>query len=78
MFISVAPDSPQALRQFFARERFDYQAVGGGRVIVNQFAFAGFPRNIVVGKDGRIAYWRSTVYAWDKFESVIRAELEKN
>jgi peroxiredoxin len=77
VFIAVAPDSPQALQQFLAHERFDYQMVGGGRVIINEFAFAGFPRNIVIGKDGRIAYWRSTVYAWEKFESVIRAELDK-
>ena len=32
---------------------------------------------IVIDKQGKIVYWRTTVKAWDKFESVVRAELDK-
>lgn len=77
-FIAVSPNTPEELRQFLSRERFDYKQVGRARSVINLFNFAGFPRNIVIGKDGRIAYWRTTVRAWDKFDSVIRDELSKN
>lgn len=77
-FIALAPNTEQELRDFLARERFDYKMVGQARSIVNLFAFKGFPRNIVIGRDGKIAYWRTTVKAWDKFDAVIRAELAKN
>jgi hypothetical protein len=41
------------------------------------FVFSGFPKNIVIGKTREIVYWRSTVKAWDKFESIIKQELER-
>ena len=44
---------------------------------MKSFVFSGYPKNIVIGRDGKIAYWRSTIQAWDKFESVVRAELAK-
>jgi hypothetical protein len=44
---------------------------------LDSFAFSGYPKNIVIDKNGKIVYWRSLIHAWDKFESVIRAELEK-
>jgi len=78
LFVAVAPNSAELLRKFLAREKFDYRIVGDGQNIINLFSFAGFPRNIVIGKDGKIVYWRSAVYAWEKFDSVIRAELERN
>ncbi|MGB7209495.1 MAG: TlpA disulfide reductase family protein [Pyrinomonadaceae bacterium] len=77
-FIAIAPNTEQELRDFLTRERFDYKMVGQARSIINLFAFKGFPRNIVIGRDGKIAYWRTTVKAWNKFDSVIQAELAKN
>lgn len=77
-FIAIAPNTEQELRDFLVRERFDYKIVGQARSIINLFAFKGFPRNIVIGRDGKIAYWRTTVKAWDKFDAVIQAELVKN
>jgi peroxiredoxin len=78
VFIAIAPNTAADLREFLARERFDYKVVGSARVIINLFDFVGYPRNIVIGKDGRIAYWRTTVRAWDKFDSVIKTELNKD
>jgi hypothetical protein len=46
--------------------------------LVKLFDFNGYPKNIIIGRDGKIIYWRTTVRAWDKFESVIKAELERN
>ena len=76
-FIAIAPNTEQELRDFLARERFDYKIVGQARSIINLFAFKGFPRNIVIGRDGKIVYWRTTVRAWYKFESVVTTELQK-
>jgi peroxiredoxin len=76
-FIAIAPNTEQELRDFLTRERFDYKMVGQARSIINLFAFKGFPRNIVIGRDGKIAYWRTTIKAWGKFDAVIQAELGK-
>ncbi|MEP7074866.1 MAG: TlpA disulfide reductase family protein [Acidobacteriota bacterium] len=76
-FIAVAPNTAAELRQFLVHNNFDYQMIGSAAAIANLFKFAGYPRNIVIGRDGKIAYWRTTVRAWDKFDSVIQAELDK-
>ncbi|MEP6850380.1 MAG: TlpA disulfide reductase family protein [Acidobacteriota bacterium] len=77
-FIAIAPNTPDELRRFLTKEKFDYEMVGSALSIANLFNFRGYPRNIVIGKDGRILYWRTTVRAWDKFNSVIQSELVKN
>ena len=77
-FISIATNTPQDLRAFRNREKFKYRMVGQGMALVKLFNFVGFPRNIVIGRDGKIVYWRNTIHAWDKFESVIKAELDKS
>jgi peroxiredoxin len=78
IFLAIAPDTPQAIRQYTAKYPIDYQLIGSARSLVNLYKFDVYPRNIVIGKDGKIAYWRATVHAWDKFESVIKTELAKN
>lgn len=77
-FIAIAPNTARELRQFLAHVKFGYEMAGSAQSVIDLFNFTGFPRNIVVGKDGKIVYWRSTVRAWDKFDSVIQAELDKN
>lgn len=77
MFIAVSINTPQELRRFREREGFTYRHIGQALALSKLFGFAGYPKNIVIGRDGKIAYWRSRIYAWDKFESVINAELEK-
>jgi peroxiredoxin len=78
VFIAIATNTPQELRKFRDREGFTYRHIGQGLALSNLFKFAGYPKNIVIGRDGKIAYWRSRIYAWNKFESVINAELAKN
>jgi peroxiredoxin len=78
MFIAIAPNTPQDLRSFRNREKFTYRLIGQAESLVKLYDFIGFPRNIVIGRDGKIVYWRTTIRAWDKFESVINAELAKN
>ena len=78
VFVAVAPDPPEKLKGFLTHVRFDYQMVGNGQPVINLFSFAGFPKNIVIGRDGKITYWRSLVFAWEKFEAVINTELAKS
>jgi len=76
-FIAVASNTAAELRQFLVRNKFDYQMIGSAASIADLFKFVGYPRNIVIGRDGKIAYWRTTVRAWDKFDLVIQSELGK-
>ena len=78
VFVAVSTNTPQELRAFRDREGFNYRHIGQALSLSKLFNFIGYPKNIVIGRDGKIAYWRSRIYAWDKFESVIRAELGKS
>jgi len=51
--------------------------VTDAEALLKSFVFAGYPKNIVIDRRGKIVYWRSTVHAWEKFESVIRGALAK-
>jgi len=77
VFVAMTSDSKDALEKYLKKERFDYIQVANANETMSQFSFRGFPKNIVIDKQGKIVYWRSTIKAWDKFESVIRAELSK-
>ncbi|MEJ7848080.1 MAG: TlpA disulfide reductase family protein [Pyrinomonadaceae bacterium] len=78
LFIALTFDPKPKLTKFLAREKFDYLMVAGAESTLNRFHFSGYPKNIVIGKDGKIVYWRSTISSWDKFDSVIQAEINKN
>lgn len=78
VFLAVATNTPQELRAFLRGNKFNYRHIGQGLSLVKLFDFNGYPKNIVIGRDGKIVYWRTTVHAWDKFESVISSELDRN
>ncbi|MEP7213416.1 MAG: TlpA disulfide reductase family protein [Acidobacteriota bacterium] len=76
-FVAMTNDPAAAVRKYVAAHPFDYKLIADAKPILASFVVGGYPKNIVIGKDGRIVYWRSNIHAWDKFESVIRAELAK-
>ena len=77
VFIAATEDKAVSVKEFLTKNTFDYlQAVEAGSVLA-AFDTQAYPRNIVIGRDGRIVYWRTVVHAWDKFESAIRTELAK-
>ena len=78
VFLAMTIDSKEALEKYLKKERFDYLQVPNATDTMSRFSFRGFPKNIVIDKQGKIVYWRSTIHAWEKFESVVRAELAKN
>ena len=76
-FVAITADPRNEVKKFVEKNRFDYRQIADGKPALSRFVVGGYPKNVVIGKDGRIVYWRSTVAAWDKFESVVRAELAK-
>jgi peroxiredoxin len=77
VFLAMTGDSTAAVKKYLAKEQFDYLQTANVKSTMDLFVFTGYPKNIVVSRTGEIVYWRSTVKAWDKFESVIRTELAK-
>lgn len=78
IFLAMTADAPSDVKKYLANEPFDYIQAADAKTAMDSFGFNGFPKNIVIGRDGRIVYWRSPVKAWEKFESVIRGALQKN
>lgn len=76
-FIALTNDPTDDVRKYLKSNRFDYTVIADAKDALKMFVVGGYPKNIVIGRDGKIVYWRSTITAWDKFESVVRAELEK-
>lgn len=77
VFLGLATDTPEKLTGFLKKTPFDYMQSGNAQAAMDLFGVRTFPRNVVVGKDGKIVYWRSTVKAWEQFDGVIGAELGK-
>ena len=75
VFLAMSPDPRGDIKDYIKKEPFDYLQAGDAQFAMKPFRFSGYPKNIVINKHGEIVYWRSTITAWDKFESVIRAEL---
>ena len=78
VFLAMTADTAGEVKRYLAKEPFDYLNAADAKPAMDTFVFAGFPKNIVIDRSGKIVYWRSPIAAWDKFESVVRAELAKN
>lgn len=77
VFIAMTADPAEQVTAYLKHEPFAYQQIADAEGLLGKFSFSGYPKNIVISRSGEIVYWRSTVTAWDKFESVIRNELNK-
>ncbi|HVF30255.1 MAG TPA: TlpA disulfide reductase family protein [Pyrinomonadaceae bacterium] len=77
VFLAMTSDAEADVEKYFKKEPLNYINAAGAKAEMSRFAFSGFPKNIVIDKQGKIVYWRSTIAAWDKFESVVRSELAK-
>jgi len=76
-FVAMTADPIGEVRKYVRSNPFVYTQIADAQAALDMFVVGGYPKNIVIGRDGRIVYWRSTIAAWDKFESVVRTELEK-
>ena len=77
VFLAMTFDPKDAVKKYLEKEQFDYLQATDAQTAMTAFVFKGFPKNIVIDKQGKIVYWRTTVKAWDAFESVVRTELGK-
>ena len=77
LFLAATADTAADVRKFLAKERFEYLQAVDADAALKQFVFNGYPKNIVISKTGEVVYWRSTIAAWSKFETVINEELAK-
>jgi peroxiredoxin len=75
IFLAMTADPAANVRKYLAKERFDYIQAADAKAAMESFVFGVYPKNIVIDRTGTIVYWRSTIRAWDKFESVVRREL---
>ena len=77
VFLAITADPAGDVRKYLSKERFDYPQATDAAALIKDFRVAVYPKNIVISKTGEIVYWRSSIAAWNKFESVVRAELAK-
>jgi thiol-disulfide isomerase/thioredoxin len=77
VFLAVTADPSGEVERYLTKEPFDYLQATDAGATLKKFVVGGFPKNIVISKTGEIIYWRSNVRAWDKFESVVRAQLAR-
>jgi peroxiredoxin len=77
LFVAMTTDPEDAVEKYLKKEPFDYLQVTDAKATMMKFVFSGFPKNIVIDREGKIVYWRSNIRAWDKFDSVIRAAMSK-
>jgi thiol-disulfide isomerase/thioredoxin len=77
VFLSLTADPVSEVKKYAQKEPLAYLQAADAKPALDKFVFSGYPKNIVISRSGEIVYWRSTVKAWDKFESVIRTELDK-
>ena len=78
VFLAMTSDSAHDVKRYLAKQKFDYTNAADAKDAMDSFVFRVYPKNIVIDRSGKIVYWRTTIKAWDKFESVVRAELDKN
>lgn len=75
VFLAMTSDPAEQVNRYLKNVPSNYQQITDAENALEKFTFSGYPKNIVISPDGKIVYWRSTVSAWDKFEAVIRNEL---
>lgn len=78
VFLAMTRDPARDVTSYLAKQRFDYMHATDAKAAMDAFVFKVYPKNIVIDRTGKIVYWRSTIQAWDKFESVVRGELAKD
>lgn len=77
VFIAMTADPASQVIAYNKNVPSKYTHIADAENTLDKFSFSGYPKNIVISASGEIVYWRSSVTAWAKFESVISNELNK-
>jgi peroxiredoxin len=82
VFLALSFNTASEVKRFLTAKPFNYQHITGEKTFVETYKYNGekngFPANIIVGKDGKVARWLSNIFFYDKFEARIQAELAKD
>lgn len=78
VFLAMTPDPAANVKKYLSKEKFDYLQAADAKTAMAGFVFGVYPKNIVIDRSGTIVYWRSSINAWDKFESVVRSAASAN
>lgn len=77
VFLAATADPANDVKRYIRARPSLLTHAGDAKAMIGLFAVSTFPRSMVISKEGKIVYWRTTIHAKDKLESVIRAELAK-
>ena len=78
VFLAMTADPASNVKKYLSKEKFDYIHAADAKTAMTPFVFGVYPKNIVIDRSGKIVYWRSSINAWDKFESVVRSAAAGN
>lgn len=78
VFLAMTADPTPNVKKYLSKERFEYVQAADAKAAMDSFVFAMYPKNIVIDRTGKIVYWRSTIKAWEKFETVVKGALAEN
>src|SRR5688500_17961710 len=66
VFLAMTEDPESDVEKFLKKNPSEYLNAADAREAMLKFSFRGFPKNIVIDKQGKIVYWRSPIKAWNK------------
>jgi peroxiredoxin len=58
-FISLCNDDVNTINQFLKAQAFKYGIIPSALKLANKYSIGAFPTHIVIGKDGKIAFYES-------------------
>ncbi len=74
-FIAITHEKKEDIEKFLKKKDFDYQIIPEAMSIINDYLVMGFPTNIILDKEGNIAY-QSMGYR-DHIDRVLDEEIKK-
>jgi len=78
VFIGVATDEKDKLKEFLKENPFAYHIVSDGRELAARYGIKGYPTNVIIGKDGKVKLHSMGYgpYTLDSFDKTIDAALK--
>lgn len=78
VFLAATADPARDVRSYVRSRPSLLVNAADAKSVIDLFTVSTFPRSMVISREGKIVYWRTTIHAKEKFESVIRAEIAKH
>lgn len=56
VFIALALDSEEVVKEFLGKEKFGYKHIANARVIASSWKIKGYPTNVVIDQKGKVVF----------------------